>query len=176
MTLNPSVKRSQVEAACSGSLCRQVVGLHEDRAAQAGLCGGAGSFHHAAGRRGRPVAPGGPSADPTSEPAAGLRRGVHRRGRRLTRSSHLSPLCRPPPLPQWLHAFSIFFFFTPSGLLLWSLSAVHLLGPGAVQQGLLSDTPRPLGHASSSHAVPAGLEDWDAGCEGGLPHVLCQGL
>lgn len=69
-----------------------------------------------------------------------------------------------------------FFTLPPSGLVLWSLFALHFLGPGAVQQSLLSDTTRPLGHASGSHAVPAGLESWHAGHEGGLPHALRQGF
>lgn len=72
--------------------------------------------------------------------------------------------------------FILYIFFSPSGLFLWTLCAVHFLGPGVVQQSLLSDTTWPLGHASSSHAVPAGLEGWHAGRKGGLPHVLCQGL
>lgn len=66
--------------------------------------------------------------------------------------------------------------FTYSSLLLWSMCAVYFLGSGAVQQSLLSDTTGPLGHASGSPPVPAGVEGRHAGCKGDLPHVLCQGL
>lgn len=76
----------------------------------------------------------------------------------------------------------IFFFILPpsvlifSGLLLWSVCAVDFLGPGAVQQSLLSDTTRPPGHASGGPPVPAGVEGRHAECKSDLPHVLCQGL
>lgn len=66
--------------------------------------------------------------------------------------------------------------FISSGLLLWSVCAVYFLGPGAVQQSLLSDPTGPPGNASGSPAVPAGVEGRHAGCQGDLPHVLCQGL
>lgn len=68
------------------------------------------------------------------------------------------------------------FCLTLSGILLWTMRAVHFLGPGAVQPSLLPDTARPLGHATSSPAVPAGLESRHVGSPGDLPHVLCQGL
>lgn len=90
------------------------------------------------------------------------------------------PLLSPPfgvSSNKKLASFFFFLHFFPrSGLFLWTLRTVHFVGPGAVQQSLLSDTTRPLGHASSSHAVPAGLEGWHAGRKGGLPHVFCQGL
>lgn len=65
---------------------------------------------------------------------------------------------------------------TLSGLFLWSVCAVYFLGPGAVQQSLLSDTTGSPSHASSSSALPACVEGRHAGCKGDLPHVLCQGL
>lgn len=75
--------------------------------------------------------------------------------------------------------YYIFFFyacFIYSGVLLWLVCAVYCVGPGAVQPSLLSDKTRPPGHASSSPAVPAGVEGMHAGCQGDLPHILCQGF
>lgn len=74
------------------SILRQVVGLHEVCAARAGLGGRARSFHHAAGRRCRSLAAGSPSADTTPEPAAGVRHGINRCGRHVTRSNFISNL------------------------------------------------------------------------------------
>ena len=75
-----------------------------------------------------------------------------------------------------VHFQMLCFSFTLSGLLLWLMCAVCFLGPGAVQPSLLSDTTGSLGNASSSLAVPAGVEGRHAGRQGDLPHVLCQGF
>lgn len=64
----------------------------------------------------------------------------------------------------------------PSGLLLRPVRAVCLLGPGALQQSLLSDTAGPPGHAARSLAVPAGVEGRHAGSKSDVPDVFCQSL
>lgn len=74
-----------MSASPSVSIWWQAVGLHQVRAAQAGLGGRAGSCRHAAGRRGRSLAAGGPRAHPAPEPAAGLCCHVNRRGHRISR-------------------------------------------------------------------------------------------
>lgn len=74
------------------------------------------------------------------------------------------------------HDSHLIFFVTLSGLLLWPVRAVCFLGPGALQQGLLSDTAGPPGHAACCLAVPAGVEGRHAGGKSDLPHVFRQGL
>ena len=154
------------------------MGLHEVCAAQAGLGGWARSCGHAAGGCCCSLVAGGPRPHTASEPAAGVCCGVHGCGHHVPRYTGLSTYlvfgmssvkksfcirCKP-------------FVCTLSGLLLWPVCALNFLGPGAVQQSLLSDTTRPPSHASGSPAVPAGVEGGHAGCKGDMPHVLCQGV
>ena len=63
-----------------------------------------------------------------------------------------------------------------SGLLLRLLPAVAVLGPGAVQPGLLPDSAGPPGHAPRRPAVPAGLAGGHADSPGHQPHGLRPGL
>lgn len=92
-------------------------------------------------------------------------------------NNRLRSLCGVSPIHDisYLTCYTIF-LFTFSGLLLRPVCAVYLLGPGALQPSLLSDTAGPPGYAARGLAVPAGVEGGHARSESDLPHVFCPGL
>jgi len=63
-----------------------------------------------------------------------------------------------------------------SGLLLRSVPALRVLGPGVVQPGVLPDPAGPPGHAPRRPAVPAGVAGGHADGPGHMPHGLRPGL
>lgn len=158
------------------------MGLLKVCAAQAGLGGWARSCGHAAGRCCCSLAFGGPCANSAPEPAAGICGGVDRCGHCIPRWNYcLRLVCHTYSRLLRIRNVNFVCTFIPlflphSGLLLRFVCAVYFLGPGAVQQSMLPDTPRPPGHASCSLAVPAGVAGGHAGCKGDLPYVFCPGL